>query len=271
MGKDAADGRVDRQRRQQQQQRFGPQIGGGDAQVEIHGGEDADTPARRQYWPFTRGGANGVLWAMARSEPKSRPNLLFVVAACALVLFTAEVVFEGDGGFGLFPRGPVLGGPFTLTDQHGARVDDGHFADRFRLMYFGYSRCLDGCLDGLETIATTLRALGPEAEAIAPIFVTLDPDWDTPAVLATLAERVHPRLVALTGTRAEIAAVAAAFGVPIRPSARGEGGAASGDDDGAPSAELPMLFLMAPDGDYIAQFPATVTSEALAEQLRAYM
>jgi len=212
---------------------------------------------------FARRAANSVLWRMARSESKPRPNLLFVVVACAMVLFTAEFVIEGEGGFGLLPRAPVFGGPFTLTDQHGARVDEGDFADSFRLMYFGYSRCPDGCLAGLETIAATLRALGPDAATIAPIFVTIDPDWDTPAVLTALAERTHPRLVALTGTPEEIVKVADAFGIRYGPPKPGEGSESI--------VYVPMLFLIAPDGDYLAHFPASVTADALAEQLGAYL
>lgn len=106
-----------------------------------------------------------------------------------------------------------IGGPFTLTDPSGRRVALEHFRGRLVLLYFGFATCPDVCPTDLAAIGQALRELGAAADEVQPLFVTLDPQRDTPELLREYAAAFHPRLVALTGTEAEIRRVATDFKV----------------------------------------------------------
>ena len=108
------------------------------------------------------------------------------------------------------------GGHFTLTDQNGRRVSDTHFAGNYRLIYFGYTFGPDVCPVDTRVLGAGLTrfeqrdpALGAKVQ---PIFVTVDPARDTPAVLREFLANFHPRFIGLTGTPEELARVARAYG-----------------------------------------------------------
>jgi len=112
-------------------------------------------------------------------------------------------------------EGARIGGPFTLTDQTGKTVRDSDFSGKYRLVYFGYSFCPDICpvdlqklMRGLAQFEKTDPARGAK---IAPLFITVDPARDTPEALKPFVARYHPRLLGLTGTPEQIAAVAKAY------------------------------------------------------------
>jgi protein SCO1/2 len=106
-----------------------------------------------------------------------------------------------------------VGGPFTLSDPTGRRVALADFRGKLVLLYFGYATCPDVCPTDLATIGVALRALGADAHAVQPIFITLDPLRDTPAVLREYAKVFHPGFVALTGTEDEVRRVATDYKV----------------------------------------------------------
>lgn len=149
-------------------------------------------------------------------------------------------------------EGATIGGPFSLTNQAGQRVTQRDFAGRYTLVYFGYSFCPDVCPVDLGWLMRGLqqfeRSDPARAERIQPIFITVDPARDTPAVMARYVAGFHPRLVGLTGTPAEISAVAAHYLVSYR---RQPGGA-----DGAYiMAHTQLAYLMGPSGEPVALIP----------------
>jgi cytochrome oxidase Cu insertion factor (SCO1/SenC/PrrC family) len=109
----------------------------------------------------------------------------------------------------MFGRGPV-GGPFTLTDQNGKPRSDSEFRGKLMVVYFGYSYCPDVCPTDLMAITQALDALGPAAEGIQPIFITIDPERDT-KVLADYVASFHRSLIGLTGSPDEIRKVANSY------------------------------------------------------------
>jgi protein SCO1/2 len=114
-------------------------------------------------------------------------------------------------------KGTVIGGPFTLINQDGKRVSDRDFAGSYRLIYFGYTWCPDICPTDLQKLASGFRLLEKDDAALAariqPIFITVDPERDSPSVVKTYVAAFHPRLIGLTGTPDEIAKVAKQFAV----------------------------------------------------------
>jgi len=120
--------------------------------------------------------------------------------------------------------GARIGGPFALTNQDGARITDATLAGKYRIMYFGYSYCPDACPTDLALISAGLKAFEAKQPALGakvqPVFVSIDPGRDTPARLKQYLADFHPRMIGLTGSAAEIAAMARIYGVPY---SRGEG------------------------------------------------
>jgi cytochrome oxidase Cu insertion factor (SCO1/SenC/PrrC family) len=106
-----------------------------------------------------------------------------------------------------------IGGPFALIDHTGRLRTDADFRGKFLLIYFGYSYCPDVCPTDLQQIGLALDGLGAAAEAVQPIFITVDPERDTAAHLADYVSMFHPRLIGLTGSAEQIRSVALAYRV----------------------------------------------------------
>lgn len=102
---------------------------------------------------------------------------------------------------------------FDLVDQTGIRRSEVDFAGRPMLIFFGYASCEAICSVALPRLAAALDILGEKAGALQPIMITVDPVNDTPEALAEAMPKIHPRLLGLTGTEAELAAARAAFQV----------------------------------------------------------
>jgi len=148
--------------------------------------------------------------------------------------------------------GARIGGAFTLTDQNGKTVRDTDFAGQYRLVYFGYSFCPDICPVDLQKLMRGLSQFEKSDPArgakVQPLFVTIDPARDTPEALKPFVARYHPRLLGLTGTPEQIAAVAKAYVVTYH---KVEGSA----PDRYLMAHSQLAFLMGPDGKPLALVP----------------
>lgn len=164
--------------------------------------------------------------------------------------------------------GATMGGAFSLVDQRGVRRTERSFEGQYRLVYFGFTFCPDVCPVDLQVITQGMRALEKSdpatAARVTPIFITVDPARDTPAELAKYAANFHPRLVALTGTEAEIATVAKRYGVAFAKQPAGPDGAYSVDHSR-------MAVLYDPAGAPIAIIPHDEGPAALAAALQKWM
>ncbi|SKB73392.1 protein SCO1/2 [Rhizorhabdus histidinilytica] len=146
-------------------------------------------------------------------------NPILSRALAALLLFAAPPLLSGCGPAAETPplADAKIGGPFTLTDQDGRKISDGDFAGKYRLIYFGYTFCPDVCPVDVQTLMKGYRKIEASNPALAakiqPIFITVDPARDTPPVLRQFVRAFHPKLIGLTGSEAEIAAVAKEFAI----------------------------------------------------------
>lgn len=154
-----------------------------------------------------------------------------------------------------------LGGPFTLTRPDGQRVGPQDFGGRRLLIYFGYTFCPDICPLELHSIATALQDLGPLADTIAPVFITVDPQRDTAAALADYVTLFPFPLTALTGSGEEIRAVMQQFRVYAATS-QGE------DSSEYLVNHSTFLYVTGPDGRVTHILKGGQPPEALAAQLR---
>ena len=157
----------------------------------------------------------------------------------------------------------MVGGPFKLTDQHGAAVTEQDFAGRYMLIYFGYTYCPDICPLSLANMTQALDLLPPDqAEQVVPILITVDPERDTVEQLAAYAPLFHPRLVALTGNPEAIKAAARAYRVYY---------ARAGDADSNDYLmdHSTFIYLMGPDGGYLRHFAHNAAPEEIAAGIGA--
>lgn len=150
-----------------------------------------------------------------------------------------------------------IGGPFALTDQNGRRVTEADFKGRYRLMFFGFVNCPDVCPTGLQTVSQALEKLGPRATEVAPIFVTVDPERDTPELLKNYLSNFHPSFTGLTGSAAEIKTVAGVFRVAY--------GREEGKSDNYTVFHTALVYFMDRDGAYIAHFRHGDSPDAIAK------
>lgn len=116
---------------------------------------------------------------------------------------------HGDRTYFPLPEAPPP--QFTLVNQYGETVTEQSFDGKLRLVFFGYTSCPDVCPTTLARLTRALEALGPDAKAVAPIFITVDPERDTPERLKTYAAAFDPRIIALSGSAEAIDATAEAF------------------------------------------------------------
>ncbi|NQU58922.1 MAG: SCO family protein [Rhodospirillales bacterium] len=156
---------------------------------------------------------------------------------------------------------PKIGGPFNLVNQDGKSVSEADFLDRYMLIYFGYTYCPDVCPTALSAMGNALDILGPKADKITPIFITIDPERDDVNALKMYVSYFHPRLVGLTGSVEQIKVAAKAYKAFF---AKSGDGYSDGDYTMDHSS---ITYLMGPDGKFVTHFGHGVDAEAIAKKL----
>ena len=155
----------------------------------------------------------------------------------------------------------AIGGPFSLTGAAGQSVTSQDFAGKYLLVFFGYTHCPDECPAAMYHIALALAALGAAAQRLQSLFITIDPARDTPAIAGRYAALFSPGIIGLSGTPAQVAQAMQAYHVYAAP-AGPQGGAIAHSD---------FIYLMAPDGSFIAAFPGAIAARTLAARIAAAM
>jgi cytochrome oxidase Cu insertion factor (SCO1/SenC/PrrC family) len=163
---------------------------------------------------------------------------------------------------GLLSGRVPVGGPFELTDQTGHRRTDADFRGKLVVLYFGYTYCPDVCPAELQSISLALDKLGAAAEAVQPLFITVDPERDTPARLADFVSSFNPRLIGLTGSLAEIRKTAIAYKTFFAKSSIVAPDNYSVDHTG-------FIYLVGKDGRYRGFLPPGLAPDAIADAIRA--
>jgi cytochrome oxidase Cu insertion factor (SCO1/SenC/PrrC family) len=190
-----------------------------------------------------------------------------VIAAAASYAFWPQPPQERTAGALMdalmYGKEPV-GGPFALVDQDGVPRTDKDFRGKLLLIYFGFTFCSDACPIELQTIAQTIDRLGPWGATVQPLFITVDPEKDTPEQLKSYVTLFHPRLIGLTGDPREIRKVALAYKVyyaktdPIRA-------------DGTQVDHSGAIYVVGPDGRYIGFAPPGTPADRLIAILKPHL
>ncbi|MBL4747830.1 MAG: SCO family protein [Magnetovibrio sp.] len=196
-------------------------------------------------------------------------RIFFVILA--VVVFVGAVI--GGRNFFLYDRNKVttvgtvnIGGPFNLIDQTGKAVTEKDFAGKYMLIYFGYTFCPDVCPTSLSIMGEAIHMLHQkQQDKVVPIFITIDPERDTPEVMAAYVPNFYEKMVGLTGSMQNIKAAAKAFKVFY---------AKANEDD--PDGNYTMdhgstTYLMGPHGRYVTHFTHGTPATAIAAKLAEYL
>ncbi|MEQ8746509.1 SCO family protein [Pyruvatibacter sp.] len=203
--------------------------------------------------------------------------LIVSIAATATIALTG-IGLLATGGFSS-PQGqsaaksapvrstgvPNIGGPFSLVDHTGKAVTQADFEGRKTLVYFGFTFCPDVCPTALQVMAVALEELGEDADAITPVFITVDPERDDVETMAAYVNHFGDNFVGLTGTPEQIAATAKAYKVYFR---KVEDPASSG---GYTMDHSSVVYLMGEDGTFLANFTHETLPDRMAARLRQFL
>ncbi|HEY5238558.1 MAG TPA: SCO family protein [Rhizomicrobium sp.] len=190
---------------------------------------------------------------MMRTPAALIPWLLAIAAVIGGFLWHAGDLVGTTGA-------ALVGGPFALTDQNGRARTDKDFRGRFMLLYFGYSYCPDVCPTTLAEMGDALEQLGGNAKRIVPVFITIDPARDKPAVLKTYLKSFGANFIGLTGSDKAITNVAHEYRVYFQKQALAGGGYAMNHSS--------TIYLMGPDGKFIAYYDESIGPDGLAKELK---
>lgn len=193
--------------------------------------------------------------------------LSFLVLATSAGWLVTDGPLAGRQEVASGPASLPIGGPFSLTDHRGRAVTERDFRGRPMAVFFGFTYCPDVCPTELGTIAAALDAMGPAGERVTPVFISIDPERDTPEAMADYVSRFHPRMVGLTGSAEQVAQVARAYRVyyaKVQPR----------DTTAYLMDHSSFIYFVGPDSRVRSLFRPESTPEAIAAavnaQLRAF-
>ena len=201
---------------------------------------------------------------MQNSKPSLLPSTPRLVLAIVLLALAGSLGFYAWNAAWIdntVSGVALIGGPFEMENQNGIKVTEKDFAGKPLLIFFGYTYCPDVCPTELQIMSATLDQLGDQAKDVQPVFVTIDPERDTPAVLKSYLESFGPRWTGLTGTPEQVRVITRAWHVFYEKR----------DNKDAPKDYLmdhsSFIFLMGPDGKFIKHFNYTTDAKGFGEEL----
>jgi protein SCO1/2 len=203
---------------------------------------------------------------MARppAKTKATPFALIAVAIAGVLVLAAGLLIglafrDSTQGVAGGPLAAAVGGPFSLIDQYGKPFTEANLKGRWQLVFFGYTHCPDVCPTTLNDLSLALDQLGAKKNEVGIVFISVDPERDTPAVLKSYVESFDGPIVALTGSPDAVAQAAKDYRVYYAKHPRADGGY---DMD-----HSAVIYLMDPQGRFTATFTPDDSAETIVARL----
>jgi protein SCO1/2 len=200
---------------------------------------------------------------MAMTARTARILLALGAFVAGLVLFSAVIFIVTGRTPTPIAMTSAVGGPFKLTDQNGKTITDADMRGHAFLVFFGFTHCPDVCPTTLFDVSEVFRSLGPDGKDVRALFITVDPERDTPAVLKDYLSSFDPRIVGVTGDDASIKAAEKAYRVYAKKVPL-DGGSYTMD-------HTAIVYLMSKDGHFVAPFSLKRRPEESAADLKRYL
>ena len=192
----------------------------------------------------------------------ARPLVIATAFAASLVVGLL-IMFWAMGGVSKVAQPAAIGGPFQLTDQNGKAVTDKSLKGKPTLIFFGYTHCPDVCPTSLFEISEVLRALGKDADKVNAVFISVDPERDTPATMKDYLSSFDPHLEGLSGDPAETAKVITSYRVYAKK--------VPTKDGDYTMDHTALIYLMDRNGQFVSPFNLKRTPEEAAADLKRYL
>jgi len=187
--------------------------------------------------------------------------MLWALAGLATIAFLALQLTVKTPGPAPSGAAGDIGGPFALTDHTGRAVSEADYAGKYLLIYFGFASCPDVCPLALHVMSAALDEIGAKADRVQPLFITVDPERDTPEALAAYVD-FDSRFIGLTGTPEQIEAAARAYKVFYRKAAAQESALGYGVD------HSDVIYFMSPDGRLLEPFTHATAAADMAAAMK---
>jgi protein SCO1 len=193
------------------------------------------------------------------------PRFALIAAALAGLLILATGVLltlafrDAPKGFAGGVLASAIGGPFRLVDQNGKPFTEAQLQGKWHLVFFGYTHCPDTCPTTLNELALALDKLGAKKRQVDIVFVSVDPERDTPELMKSYVASFDAPIVALTGNADEVREAAKAFRVYYAKHPRSDGGY---DMD-----HSAVIYIMDPQGRFTATLTPDTPADAMAQRL----
>ena len=192
----------------------------------------------------------------------ARPLVIATAFAASLAIGLLEM-FWFMGGATKVVQPAAIGGPFQLTDQHGKTVTDKSLKGKPSLIFFGYTHCPDVCPTSLFEMSEVLRAMGKDADKVNALFISVDPERDTPATMKEYLSSFDPHLEGLSGDPAETAKVITSYRVYAKK--------VPTNDGDYTMDHTALIYLMDRNGQFVSPFNLKRTPEEAASELKRYL
>ncbi|MDN4985642.1 SCO family protein [Bradyrhizobium arachidis] len=192
----------------------------------------------------------------------ARPLVIATAFASSLVVGLL-VLFWAMGGVSKVAQPAAIGGPFQLTDQNGKAVTDKSLKGKPTLIFFGYTHCPDVCPTSLFEMSEVLRAMGKDADKVNAVFISVDPERDTPATMKDYLSSFDPHLEGLSGDPAETAKVITSYRVYAKK--------VPTKDGDYTMDHTALIYLMDRDGRFVSPFNLKRSPEEAATELKRYL
>jgi len=218
--------------------------------------------AKRNQRFMRHGTAFNIAAWITAADPRPRHRIairlgvLIILACAAASLFAVTRPFRGDAA----PQALDIGGQFTLSTPDGRVVTDRSFRGKWLVIYFGYTFCPDACPTALNDISVALGQLGPLADKVQPLFITVDPQRDTPQVVADYVGSFDPRFIGLRGTAEQTAAAAEQYRVYYAVHQLG------GDEYAVDHSSF--IYVVNPEGVFVKILTGDLPGHQMADDLR---
>ena len=202
----------------------------------------------------------------ARREPEGQRLVKLAALGFIGVLALISCVLVGIASYNRTEGVPTaslsgqIGGRFTLVDDNGKPFTDAQLAGKWHLVFFGYTHCPDICPTALNDLSLALDQLGGEEKEVSIVFISVDPERDTPAVLKSYVQSFSGPIIGLTGTSQEVALAAREYHVYYakHPTAGG----------GYDMDHSAVIYIMDPQGRFTATFGPDDNPDRMAARLR---
>ena len=192
----------------------------------------------------------------------ARPLVIATAFASSLVVGLL-VLFWAMGGVSKVAQPAAIGGPFQLTDQAGKAFTDKDLKGKPTLIFFGYTHCPDVCPTSLFELSEVLRAMGKDADKVNAVFISVDPQRDTPATMKDYLSSFDPHLEGLSGDPAETAKVITSYRVYAKK--------VPTKDGDYTMDHTALIYLMDRDGRFVSPFNLKRSPEEAATELKRYL